>query len=94
MNRDQYGHANGPAMVIGHTYFQPGLDMDCFPVAVRCTLVELRPRKELVGYDGTIHWQDCVTNADGINVITDSRTLYTSAAEALAGHHNQHGEEA
>jgi len=56
-------------------------------VAVRCTLVDLRPRKECVGYDGTVHWQDCVTRADGIDVITDSRTLYVSAAEALASHH-------
>lgn len=90
MQAQQHGRPDGPLMVIGGTYFQPGLDMDCFPVAVRCTLVELRPRSEFVGYDGTVHWQDCVTRSGGLNVIADSRTLYASEAEALANHPSQH----
>ena len=84
----KHGHSNGPEMVIGETYFVPGLDMDCDRVVVLCTLIELRPRKEIVGYDGTVHWQDCITNAAGINMLDDSRTLYASASEALAGQHH------
>ena len=87
MSEQSHGHADGPQMVIGDEYFEPGLDMSCFPVAVRCTLVELRPRKELVGYDGTVHWQDCVTRSGGVDMISDSRTLYASAAEALSRNH-------
>lgn len=61
-----------PQLVPGHTYYSPGLNMQCRPTVCTVKLMALRP-----------HGQ-CVVRSGGINVLLPASTLYANAGACLA----------